>query len=297
MADTVSFLMKQAGRFPLLTPEQELMLGRRVQAWVELRELDPAELTTQQKRSLRSGRRAFEKMYLSNIRLVITVAAKYARFCKTLGMEDLIQEGCVGLARAVEKFDAERGYKFSTYSYWWIRQAVTRAINQTDRSIRLPMDATDALRKVGRFVTEYREEHGRSPSLELCSEISGISAERIKDFLPHAQGTRSLDDRAKADDDQTSALVDLIACDRETPWEHAEQEDRSRLIEDLLKKLTEPQLSVINSHWGLNGHQQKTLREISQSSKRSAWESTRQLNKRAMLRLRQHAGVISKEAS
>src|SRR6056300_772817 len=105
MADTVSFLLKQAGRFPLLTPEQELMLGRRIQRWVALRDRDPKTLTPDEKRAIRSGKRAYEQMYVSNIRLVITIAKKYARFCKTLGFDDLIQEGCVGLARACEKFD------------------------------------------------------------------------------------------------------------------------------------------------------------------------------------------------
>ena len=121
MAEGFQHFLNSAGKYPLLSDEQELMLGRQVQAWVEIRDLDNP--TPEQKRICRIGKRAYDKFFKSNLKLVVSVAKKYARLCNFLTLDDLIQEGCLGLGRAVEKFDPTRGYKFSTYAYWWSRQS------------------------------------------------------------------------------------------------------------------------------------------------------------------------------
>ena len=118
---------------PLLTHEEELLLGRSVQQWLAL-EIEGSP-TPEQKRIIRRGQKAKERMFNANLRLVVSIAKRYTRAVTKLELADLIQEGCIGLNRAIEKFDPARGYKFSTYSYWWIRQGITRAINQLERTI------------------------------------------------------------------------------------------------------------------------------------------------------------------
>ncbi|MFZ9946830.1 MAG: sigma-70 family RNA polymerase sigma factor, partial [Vulcanococcus sp.] len=149
-SDPISWYLSTIGRVPLLTPAEEIELGNQVQAMMRLTEEEPESgYTDQQKKTIRVGRRSKERMMKANLRLVVSVAKKYQG--KGLELLDLIQEGSLGLERAVEKFDPTRGYKFSTYAFWWIRQSMTRAIACQSRTIRLPVHLSErltAIRKV-----------------------------------------------------------------------------------------------------------------------------------------------------
>jgi RNA polymerase sigma factor (sigma-70 family) len=216
-ADTVSWMLNRAGRIPLLTAEEEIFLGRSVQALMRLLEEKPeGPYTLEEKRIIRKGQRAKERMVNANIRLVVHVAKKYIHRISTLTLADLIQEGSIGLIRGVEKFDPERGYKGSTYFYWWVRQGISRAITRDDRVIRLPISAVEALNKLRGFVPAFVQEHGRQPSYAECAEHCEIAEHTMRDYIKHSHPATSLDQRANSNDD-SSMLIDLIAAEAEDP--------------------------------------------------------------------------------
>ena len=180
--DLVRAYLRDIGRVPLLSHEQEITLGRQVQELVRLEEAE-AEFKMRQghepsreemasnlgispavlRRRLINGRRAKERMVAANLRLVVSVAKKYTK--RNMELLDLIQEGTIGLVRGVEKFDPTRGYKFSTYAYWWIRQGITRAIAEKSRTIRLPIHITETLNKLKKGQRELSQELGRTPTV------------------------------------------------------------------------------------------------------------------------------------
>ena len=185
--DLVRSYLRDIGRVPLLSHEQEITLGRQVQDLMILENLetelesdlgekpdinffaDKAGISpVQLKKKLKSGRRAKERMVAANLRLVVSVAKKYTK--RNMELLDLIQEGTIGLVRGVEKFDPTRGYKFSTYAYWWIRQGITRAIAEKSRSIRLPIHITEMLNKLKKGQRELSQELSRTPTLKELSE-------------------------------------------------------------------------------------------------------------------------------
>ena len=216
-ADTVSWMLNRAGRIPLLTAEEEIFLGRSVQALMRLLEEKPeGPYTLEEKRIIRKGQRAKERMVNANIRLVVHVAKKYIHRISTLTLADLIQEGSIGLIRGVEKFDPERGYKGSTYFYWWVRQGISRAITRDDRVIRLPISAIEALNKLRGFIPAFVQEHGRQPSYAECAEHCEIAEHTMRDYIKHSHPATSLDQRANSNDD-SSMLIDLIAAEAEDP--------------------------------------------------------------------------------
>ena len=159
--DIVGWYLGNIGRIPLLTADQEIILGKQIAAGLELEDLESP--TPAQQRKIRAGKRAFNKMFEANLRLVVALANKYKRRVKTLDFEDLLQEGNLGLQIAVRKFDYSRGYKFSTYAYWWIRQAITRAINISDSTIRLPTHLAEKLSKIRTFSYRHMAEFGEQP--------------------------------------------------------------------------------------------------------------------------------------
>ncbi len=214
---TIDHILNHAGRIPLLTAEEEILLGRRVQALMRLLEDNPdGPYTSAEQRTLRLGKRAKERMVTANIRLVIHVAKKYVHRISTLTLADLIQEGSIGLIRGVEKFDPERGYKFSTFGYWWVRQGISRAITRDDRVIRLPINAIEALNKLRGFIPVFVQEHGRQPSYAECAEHCEIAEQTIREYIKHSAPATSLDQRVNSNDD-SSMLIDLIAAEAEDP--------------------------------------------------------------------------------
>ena len=208
-SDTIQAYLNEIGRYPLLTKAQEVMLGTQIQAWVAIQEKDKSEYSEEELRIEKIGIRARAKFINCNLRLVVTIARKYTRLAKTLDFMDLIQEGNIGLARAVEKFDPTRGYAMSTYAYWWIRQAIQRAMQATDSTIRLPIGTYDALHQIRRTGERLSQSLGREPTLKEISDEIGIDLDDIRKLLDAPRNAFSLDKKC-TDNDDSSAVIDVI---------------------------------------------------------------------------------------
>lgn len=234
--------LNAAGRIPLLTADEEILLGRSIQAMQRLLESNPDGPYSRQERGiLHRGRKAKDRMVTANMRLVVNVSKKYRRQCDHLSHEDLLQEGTFGLIRAAEKFDPERGYKFSTYAYWWIRQSMARAVVTYDRSIRLPSHVAERIVKLRAWISSRMERYG-PPTIDQCAEFLEIDRELTRDYLQHMQGISSLDRCAMGRDGEASALIDLIAdTARDTPWQHIEDNRTEQMIaiKEVLPQLPE----------------------------------------------------------
>lgn len=240
--------LNAAGRVPLLTADEEILLGRAIQAAQQLMEDKPEGPYDRKERGvLHRGRKAKDRMVTANMRLVVDVSKKYRRQCDHLSHEDLLQEGTFGLIRAAEKFDPERGYKFSTYAYWWIRQSMARAVATYDRSIRLPSHVSERIVKLRAWMSMRIEQHGY-PTLDKCAEFLGVTREQARDYLRHMNSITSLDTHVKGRDNEASALIDLIAdASRDTPWEHLENDrtDQMRAVKQVLPQLPPVHQEVI----------------------------------------------------
>jgi RNA polymerase sigma factor (sigma-70 family) len=174
MSDSVRDYLNNIAKTPLLTPQQEIQLGKRVARWRELRN-KPEPLTDKEQQELKGGLRARDRFIKSNLQLVVYIAKKYeSRTKKSMEMLDIIQEGNIGLAKAVELFDHTRGYKFSTYAYWWIRQSIGRAIQQSDSAIRLPCAMNDLLNKAAKVANNLAHQLGRTPTAAEVASHAGI---------------------------------------------------------------------------------------------------------------------------
>lgn len=224
--DSVGWYLQEIGRFPLLTAEQEITLGRQVQQWVSLRQQDKTTLTPTQRRECKRGERAYKKFYECNLRLVVAVAKKFAPRAQTLSLMDLISAGNLGLARAVEKYDPSRGYKFSTYAFWWVRQGVNRELHMHDRAIRLPTSAFETLSKIKYFTREYSQQHGCLPSKAVICEKFSLPSETLDQYINHEKGCRSLDECISHDDDKSTVLETITD----------PNQDPEQLLEDIYRQ-------------------------------------------------------------
>jgi RNA polymerase primary sigma factor len=198
MADSFRQFLNEIGKHPLLTAEQEIQLSRRIFAMQDLlleRDTLKEPLTKEEQRVVRSGRRAKEQLINGNLRLVVNVARKYAPRIEgtILELPDLVQEGCLGLQRATEKYDGTRGYKFSTYAYWWIRQSITRCIDTTSRVVRLPQNTLEKINRLCKWINDYEQQHHRKPTLEEMSEEVERPLEEVMLWFERAKQHRSLD--------------------------------------------------------------------------------------------------------
>jgi RNA polymerase primary sigma factor len=209
MSPSFKSYLNEIARYPLLTVDQEIQYGRRIARMRELQGLD-RPLTDAEQRLVRSGQRARERFMQCNLQLVVHVAKKYEnRKRKSLEIMDLIQEGNIGLARAVELFDSSRGYKFSTYAYWWIKQGIQRALSQNDAMIRLPSGLHELLAKVARTTSDLSHRIGRTPTLSEVADHIDVDVNAIHDALRRSHTVYSLD--AITAGSKTLSLIDLIA--------------------------------------------------------------------------------------
>lgn len=199
--------LNEVGRYRLLLPEEEIELGRRVMRLIELEAKE--SLDTQEQIELILCKKAKQEFINCNLRLVVNVAKKYHHRCRTLELIDLIQEGNIALIRAVEKFDHTRGYKFSTYCYWWIRQAMQRAVNSMDSCIRLPNSFHDLILKINRSVEALTKELDRRPTFKEVAADIGLTVVELTSALQRAQPTTSLDYQAEGEEGKFS-MVDHI---------------------------------------------------------------------------------------
>jgi RNA polymerase primary sigma factor len=253
------------GRIPMLTPAEEIELGNQVQAAIALRERDPKSLKPAERRTLRTANRARDRMVTANLRLVVSISKRYMG--RGLGQLDIIQEGTLGLMRAVDKFDPTRGYKFSTYSFWWIRQAMQRAIDAQSRTIRLPVNINELRRKLGQVSAESMRQHGRDATMAELMEATGQPSERIATCLMVTSSTVSLDSVVRHGDG--SAMAEFVACERQTPEDAVtESETITRMaiaIDRGMARMSEAQREVLIRRFGLNGHPPETLSAIGAS--------------------------------
>ena len=287
-SDPVSWYLATIGRIPLLTPAEEIELGNQVQAMMDLTEdgsraFEEGELTTAQRRLLRVDRRAKERMMKANLRLVVSVAKKYQG--KGLELLDLIQEGSLGLERAVEKFDPTRGYKFSTYAFWWIRQSMTRAIACQSRTIRLPVHLSERLTTIRKVSLDLAHKLGAMPSRVEIAEAMDIPLDELDSLLRQALTTSSLDAPVNGEEGR-SFLGDLIAdSSLDEPLDIVEQRIHHEQLGRWLSHLSEQEQHVLRMRFGLEGNERHTLAEIGRLMEVSR-ERVRQVELKALRKLR-----------
>lgn len=248
---SLDWLLQHSHNYPLLTAEQEIIYNRHVREWLALR--DKTNPNRREQAIIRRGKRAYDRFFMSNIRMVVHLAQRYRRFVGALTLEDMTQEGLIGLERAIVKFDATRGYKFSTYAFNWIRQSINRSISSKSRMIRLPDNATQSIKKALDYMNEYRREHGRRPTLQQTAEHCNISIHSLRTYLPHGAPVISLDELCSNAREDSSTLLELIADENNTNEVdvYAEQVDR---LYDALGTLNPIDRHILDGlYYGING--------------------------------------------
>ena len=281
--DSIGWYLSIIGRVPLLTAAEEIELAHHVRAGKELSAVSVADRTARQNHQIRMGQRARDRMMAANLRLVVSVAKKYQN--QGLELLDLVQEGAIGLERAVDKFDPAMGYKFSTYAYWWIRQGMTRAIDNSARTIRLPIHVSEKLSKMRRATRELSHRLGRQPYRTELAQAMSMALEDLDELMAQTAPCASLDAHARGEEDR-STLGELIADPASN--EHFESMDRHIQKERLgswLSQLNDREQTILKLRFGLEGSQPCTLAEIGRQIKVSR-ERVRQLEAKAILKLR-----------
>jgi RNA polymerase sigma factor (sigma-70 family) len=283
----------EIGRMPLLTPNQEIDLSRKVQRAYALKALE-RPLTLQERREVRIGERAEEKFVCSNLRLVVACAKKYSHVTKTMDMLDLIQEGNIGLLRAVQGFEAARGHRFSTYAFWWIRQAITRAIVKKDRTIHMPMKLSEMVANWSIRMEKLQTKLGRKPTHEEIAEAYGLSTADLQLCLGRKEQPMSLDFRSH---DDGMSLGDMLTDDiiGDGPLHKMMVEEQFLCVTDAMFNLTERERDIIQRRLGINGHAEHTWVDLGKRYKVSR-ERARQIYNAATNRLRLQIARAEREA-
>jgi RNA polymerase nonessential primary-like sigma factor len=295
--DLVRQYLQEIGRVAMLSQEEELLLARQVRqreqllagraadepadpspGWAGRVGLSLADL----RRALHRGNRARERMIQANLRLVVAVARKYQH--QGLELLDLVQEGTLGLERGVERFDPTRGFRFSTYAYWWIRQGITRALASQSRTIRLPVHMNDKLRRIRRQQAALAERLGRSPSLEELASALGLKADLVRIALESQPAPLSLD--VRVGQAQDTELAELLEDPHATPEQWLVRQQLHEALEQQLQGLEGREALVLRQRFGLADDTPRTLSEIGQNLQLSR-ERVRQIESRALLKLRQ----------
>ena len=298
--DSIRVYLQEIGRIRLLRPDEEIELARKIADLLQLEELaaqfevDNGHLPDNKewaglvemplikfRRRLMLGRRAKEKMVQSNLRLVVSIAKKYMN--RGLSFQDLIQEGSLGLIRAAEKFDHEKGYKFSTYATWWIRQAITRAIADQSRTIRLPVHLYETISRIKKTTKTLSQEFGRKPTEEEIAESMEMTIEKLRFIAKSAQLPISLETPIGKEED--SRLGDFIEADIENPEQDVAKNLLREDLEGVLATLSPRERDVLRLRYGLDDGRMKTLEEIGQIFDVTR-ERIRQIEAKALRKLR-----------
>ena len=264
--DSVRMYLREIGKIPLLTQEEELELANR---------------------ALEGDKKAKDKLAEANMRLVVSIAKRYGG--RGLDFLDLIQEGNTGLLRAVEKFDPGKGFKFSTYATWWIRQAITRAIADQARTIRIPVHMVETINKVLRTTRRLTQELNREPTNEEIAEAMGMEVDKIEYVMRTKQDIASLDASVGRDgDDEESVLGDFVEdAERDSPEDATANQILKEQIAEILTTLSEREQKIIRLRFGIGGGRPHTLEEVGNEFSVTR-ERIRQIEAKALSKLRKH---------
>lgn len=238
IADSYTIYLREVGQTPMITPAEEIALSKQIK---------------------KGNKAAREKMIKANLRLVVKIARDYENY--GLPLLDLVSEGNIGLMKAVDRFDSNKGAKLSTYASFWIKQAIRSAISNQSKTIRLPVHVNDKLLHIRRAEAKFQNEFGRAPTDDELSDELGIAAKRIAQYRKAAINPASLD--SKIGDDDSSTISELVADENaDTPYQQLQEKTDAHLINEVLPMLEPREQEILRSRFGLNGDKEQTLEEV-----------------------------------